>query len=60
MKPTRKTKMKCNVCHQYIRIEHNNAKYKYYHCDDCNITFVKDNKTEKIVRSYVPQRNLYL
>ena len=57
MKPTRKTKMKCNVCHQYIRIEYNNSKYSYYHCDDCNITYVKD-KNDKIVRAYVPRRNL--
>lgn len=57
MKPTRKTKMQCNVCHQYIRIEYNNSKYSYYHCDDCNITFVKD-KNDKIVRAYVPKRDL--
>ena len=58
MRPTRKTKMKCNVCHQYIRIKYNNAKYSYYTCDDCNITYVKDRNLDKIVRAYEPRTTI--
>lgn len=58
MRPTRKTKMKCNICHQYIRVQYNNSKYDYYKCDDCNVMFVKDHVTGKVVKAYVPQKEL--
>lgn len=58
MRPTRKTKLQCNVCHRYIRISYNNKKFDYYTCDDCNITFVKEHETGKIVKAYVPKREL--
>ena len=58
VRPTRKTKLQCNVCHRYIRIKYNNKKFDYYTCDDCNITFVKEHETGKIVKAYVPKREL--
>ena len=58
MNPIRKTKQKCTVCNQYIKVKYHNEKYDYCSCDNCNITFVKDHNTGKIIKAYVPQREL--
>lgn len=60
MNAIRKTKHRCKVCNDYIKVYRHNAKFSYCLCDRCNIMYVIDRKTDKWVRSYEPRKLLSL
>lgn len=53
-----KTKHKCAVCHDYIKVKYNRYNYSYYECKNCNIIYVFDKKIDKMVRAYEPRKTI--
>lgn len=56
MNAVRKTKHRCTVCSDYIKIVRHNGNYNYCKCEKCNIIYVVDRKTDKYVRAYEPRK----
>lgn len=47
-----KTRHKCRVCNDYIRIKYHNSKLNYYYCENCNIIYVFDRELGKMSYAY--------
>lgn len=56
MNAIRKTKHRCKVCNDYIKVYRHNHKYNYCRCERCNIVYVIERKTDKWVRYYEPRK----
>lgn len=51
-----KTKHKCRVCNDYIKIKYHNATHNYYMCDKCNLIYAYDREKERFTAAYEPRK----
>lgn len=47
-----KTRHKCHICHDYMKITNHNADFNYYKCKKCNVTYVYDRKNKCFTKAY--------
>lgn len=53
-----KTKTRCQVCNQYIKVTMHNCTHDYLKCDNCNLIYVRDHKTKKLIKAYEPRKTI--